>query len=82
MEQKPTIVILKYDIFINQTEKAWHLKIQDKEAWFPKSQCSIDKNQQLIHMPEWLVEAKELSVEKCPSVDHKKEEGLSQDLPF
>ena len=61
----------EYNTIVKTTAKAWLLDIQDQQVWVPKSQCTIDSQSQIIKMPEWLAEDKNLSTEKLPPVDHK-----------
>ena len=44
----------------HETSKAWLAILKDdSEVWFPKSQCSMEKDN-LISVPEWLMKAKNI----------------------
>lgn len=47
-----------------ETEKAWKLSDDgEREAWFPKSQCELEKNKDgktyTLTAPTWLLDQKE-----------------------
>lgn len=43
-------------IFVAETPKAWLLKdtVNNRQAWFPKSQCVYLADQEAIQVPHWL----------------------------
>lgn len=49
-----------FDKVTGESPLAWKLKIGDKEKWFPKSQCGMDKEKKelngTIYVPLWLAE--------------------------
>ena len=44
---------LIFDMFLNETEKAWLVKYQKQAEWFPKSRCFITNESILI--PKWMM---------------------------
>lgn len=44
----------EYTAIINETEKAWQLKIEGYKLWLPKSQCKLIQETKSILIPEWL----------------------------
>lgn len=52
MDLKAPTITLEYSVLIKVTDKAWLLEIQDTKEWFPQSQCAIDKDRQMIRVPE------------------------------
>lgn len=60
-------VDIEYDYidFEKETKHAHFVVIEDngldeKAVWLPKSQIEIDENHEVITMPEWLAQEKEL----------------------
>lgn len=46
----------------HETEKAWQIVFDSGQIeWLPKSQCRIDKTKNVIYIPQWLVDDKDLS---------------------
>ena len=44
-----------YNEIVVETPKAWLLDIvDDKERWFPKNICELDKGAQWLILPQWL----------------------------
>jgi hypothetical protein len=43
-----------FDEIIKETPDAWLLDMGDEKVWFPKSQCELDEDEQIIDVPEWL----------------------------
>ena len=43
---------------INSTPKAWQLNCEGDIEWFPKSQCSFDKEKEELTAPVWLLKEK------------------------
>ena len=43
-------------MLIGETEKAWLLKIKDKQSWFPKSICTFEDS--FLECPNWLLNKK------------------------
>lgn len=43
-----------------ETKKAWLVVMDERELWFPKSQCEINVKNKIITVPEWLAIEKEL----------------------
>lgn len=61
------IIYLKFDQILRETDDAWFVRFPMKDDltnddhWFPKSQCDIPApEQQIIEVPRWLVEEKEV----------------------
>ena len=54
----PKLVDLEF-VLLFETEKAYHISVDGKEAWVPKSQCE-DNGDGTITMPEWIAKDKEL----------------------
>jgi hypothetical protein len=52
---------IEYEEIEEETDKAWLLLVEEDSVWLPKSQCSIDEDRNLIYVPVWLAEQKELS---------------------
>jgi len=58
---KPEFSTLQFDLILHETEKAMLVVFDDKEEWFPKSQCEIiDETYSHIQVPTWLMEKKSL----------------------
>ena len=49
-------ISVKYDFIKRQTFKAWHLQVDRKIVYAPKSICAIDLDNKIIEMPYWLAE--------------------------
>lgn len=43
-----------------ETEKAYRFFDGSQTVWLPKSQCEWDPDEEIMTMPEWLAEDKEL----------------------
>lgn len=43
-----------YDKLEHVTEMAWLFNIDGKKHWLPKSQCNIDRGNNIVSVPEWL----------------------------
>lgn len=60
-------VKIKYLAIARETEKAWLLTLEINEAfepvqvWLPKSQCDIDLDGKIVHVPQWLVDSNDIS---------------------
>lgn len=47
----------EYHEIVTETKKAWLLSIvDDKDRWFPKSICELDKRAQMLILPLWLAD--------------------------
>ena len=53
-------------ILIHSTTKAYLVKIFDKDEWFPKSYCVLDKDK--IKIPSWLAVRKGLPVHRMEMI--------------
>ena len=49
-------ITIKYDFIKKQSVQAWHLQVNRKTVWVPKSVGVIDFDNKLIEMPYWLAE--------------------------
>jgi len=49
-----------FDEIIKETEAAWCLDVGDAKVWIPKSQGTIDEDENTIEIPEWLAYEKGL----------------------
>ncbi len=47
-----------FEWVVHETDKAWLLRIDGDEIWFPKSQCELHLDNMEIEMPQWLHEQK------------------------
>jgi len=57
--REPVTVV--YRKLMRTTEKAWCLLLGDGRAeWFPKSQCTLDREEKILLVPEWLAYEKEV----------------------
>jgi len=54
------VSFFSYDELKAETPAAWLLVINGDPYWFPKSLCSLDKEDMEIEMPSWMAEAKGL----------------------
>lgn len=43
-----------YDNLEHETDEAWLLRMDVYNIWFPKSQCNINEDEEIIEVPEWL----------------------------
>ena len=47
---------------VHETDKAWLVKLKEgskiTEYWFPKSQCTLSRDNKAIEVPAWLLDAK------------------------
>jgi len=49
-------ITVKYDFIKKITVLSWHLQIDRKVVYAPRSECVIDLDSKLIDMPYWLAE--------------------------
>jgi hypothetical protein len=45
---------LDFDDVEFETEEAWLLVIGNLLKWLPKNQCSLDRDEKTVAVPEWL----------------------------
>jgi hypothetical protein len=48
------MIEINFDKIIRETQDAWLLDTGDEKVWFPKSQCTLDEDEKIIEVPEWL----------------------------
>jgi len=48
------IIVVEYIRIVTQTHLAWLLETTEGNIWFPKSECTIDEDNQVLELPEWL----------------------------
>ena len=53
-------LIFDYDELIADGDLSWVVKMGDRTIAFPKSNCSIDEEDDQIYVPQWLAEREEL----------------------
>ena len=58
-EKLETIPVHK---LVAETEKAWLVRLEEgekfRDVWFPKSRCTLAKNEKSIEAPTWLLDSK------------------------
>ena len=57
------MVEVDYVDLVVDKEKSFKLEIEDvddEQSWFPKSQVHLDQENNIVHLPRWLAEKKEL----------------------
>jgi hypothetical protein len=45
---------LDFDAVEFETDEAWLLVMDNLLKWLPKSQCSLDRDEKKVSVPEWL----------------------------
>lgn len=47
--------IFTFESLNSETDKAWNITIDGKNYWLPKSQCSVEKKEKEVYIPDWLI---------------------------
>lgn len=51
---------IDYDMLMDDTDKAWKIRIDDKIHWFPKDHARLYFKKKKIFVPLWLARRKNL----------------------
>lgn len=55
-----------YNAIVHQTEKAFLIRLADKQVWLPKAQVTLALKGKTVHVPTWLVKKLALTTTIMP----------------